>query len=271
MGGAEDPGPPGGVTRRPVAAGSFYPAGPDELARTVDALLAGAPPRRGTTEPARAVVVPHAGYGYSGPIAATGYASALGPTVARVAVLGPSHFEPIAGVAVSAAGGWETPLGEVPVDERLRRVALEAGATADERAHAADHALEVQLPFLQRAFGDGISVLPLAVGVSSPDAVADLLERLWDVAELVVVSTDLSHYLNDATARSVDRHTAQRVVEREPTAIADSAACGVFALRGVVALARRRDLPIRLLALGTSADASDDPRRVVGYGAFAIG
>lgn len=256
------------IERPPAVAGAFYPADPDELAADVDRLLAAAQPVEPGGRPL-ALVAPHAGYVYSGPVAATAYALLWERAIARVALLGPAHFVPLAGAAVTAAAGWRTPLGVVSIDRALRETAVAAGAGVDERVHEPEHAIEVQLPFLQRVLGAGFQALPIAVGVAEGAWVADLIAALLPSA-LVVVSTDLSHYLDDATAKRLDRRTADAVVAREPDRIGHDDACGSFALRGVVELARRDDLTVRLLDLRTSADTAGDPGRVVGYGAFAI-
>lgn len=255
------------MIRTPVAAGTFYPAHADRLARTVDGLLAHTEPRISFAP--RAIVVPHAGYAYSGPIAASAYI--LVPNaVRRVALFGPSHFVPLTGAAVPRATAWVTPLGAVEIDGDLATVARSKGATDDDAPHEPEHALEVQLPFLQRRIAPGFTVLPVAVGGSTPAEAADLFEPLLERVDLVVVSTDLSHYLDDATAKRRDRVTADAVLGRDPEAIGSEAACGVFALRGLVEVARRRDLEVHLLDLRTSADTAGDPGRVVGYGAFAF-
>jgi AmmeMemoRadiSam system protein B len=258
------------LRRRAAAAGTFYPADPVELGTVVDALLAGATPWDTAAAAPRAIVVPHAGYRYSGPIAASAYATIRGRQTRRVILLGPSHFVPLRGIAASEAQEWQTPLGVVVVDEELRAIAIGAGAVADDVPHADEHALEVQIPFLVRALGRAPAVLPLAVGEGRPGRVADLLETLWPSADLVVVSTDLSHYLARESAQRMDRRTAEAVVARDPDAIVGDAACGVHALRGMVELARRHGLEVRLLDLRTSADTAGDPARVVGYGAFAV-
>jgi MEMO1 family protein len=250
------------VTVRPaVVAGSFYPRAPDTLAAAVDELLGGLEP----DDRLRGVVVPHAGYVYSGPVAATVFRRL--PRPQRVVVLGPSHLVPLTGCAVSGAEAWATPLGHVSIDNALRRAALAAGACVDDEPHRGDHAVEVELPFLQRVCGETLAILPVAVGRSEPAVVADVLGAL---DAFVVVSTDLSHYLPDRAARERDRRTAQAVVALEPEAIGDMDACGAFALRGVVEHARRSGLAMELLDLRTSAETAGDPDRVVGYGAFAI-
>ena len=258
------------VIRRPAAAGTFYPADAGVLRRTIDELLEGDTARPGSTSSPKALIVPHAGYVYSGPVAACAYASMRGERVRRVLLLGPAHFVALEGAATPAAAAWATPLGDVPIDPELVAVAAEAGASVSDRPHGPEHALEVQLPFLLRTLQPGFTILPVAVGVTRTDDVASLLERLWDRADLVVVSTDLSHYLDDETAKRIDRATADAVLARDAAAIAEGSACGAFALRGLVELARRRDLTIRLLDLRTSADTAGDQRRVVGYGAFAV-
>jgi AmmeMemoRadiSam system protein B len=251
------------VIRRPVAAGRFYPAERSELAMDVDLLLDRAEKR--DLPDLRGLVAPHAGYAYSGPVAASAFV--LAPPRARVVLLGPSHFVPLDGIAVSGADEWWTPLGRVTVASDLRAAAIAAGAVANDAPHARDHALEVELPFLQLVCTDGLEILPVAVGRTTPGEVAELLVAL---DAFVVVSTDLSHYLDHETARHVDRETADALARSDPGAIRDDAACGVFALRGLVEHARRATLKVELLDLRTSADTANRPEQVVGYGAFAL-
>ena len=261
------------AVRSAAVAGSFYPAGPDRLAASIDALLAEAPPVR---LPGRlaALVVPHAGYLYSGPVAARGWSTLRGidPRPARIAIAGPAHFVPLRGAAVPAARWWRTPLGDVEIDGELRAIAEAAGARIDDRPHEPEHALEVQLPFVIRCAVPGARVLPIAVGEGRPAGVADLLERLAGpgAAELIAVSTDLSHYLDDAAARRVDGRTIAAILALDPEAIDDLDACGAHALRGLVELARRRGWTATLLDQRTSADAGGDRLRVVGYAAVAF-
>jgi MEMO1 family protein len=254
--------------RPPAAAGSFYPRGAAELAATVDRLLAEArpPPVPGGL---RALVVPHAGYVFAGAVAAAAFAT-LAPEkrAFRVALLGPSHFAPLRGIAVSGADGWLTPLGTVAVDGGLRTTALAAGAVVDDKPHARDHALEVELPFLQQRAGEELRVLPAAVGGPGHETAA-VVEALSPDA-LIVVSTDLSHFHDDATARRLDRRTADAVVALDADAIRDSDACGADALRALLVHARRAGWRCAELELRTSAEACGDTGRVVGYGAFAL-
>jgi AmmeMemoRadiSam system protein B len=167
--------------------------------------------------------------------------------------------------------GWLTPLGEVPVDAgAVRALAQQGHVVVDDRPHAPEHSLEVQLPFLQRALPPGIAVLPIAVGRSSVDRVAATLAATVEPGTIVLCSTDLSHYLDQAAARRQDDQTARAVLELAAERIGIRDACGAFALRGLVAWARGNALRPRLLGLGTSADTIGDPARVVGYAAFAF-
>lgn len=253
--------------RLPAAAGSFYPARPDELASVVDRLLAAAQASPPAGE-LRALVVPHAGYVYSGAVAAAAFA-AVPPygRALRVVLLGPSHFVPLRGAAVTGADGWQTPLGTVPVDGDLRAAAIAAGAVADDDPHRDDHALEIELPFLQRRVGRRLRVLPVAIG--GPDEAAAVIEAVSCEA-LIVVSSDLSHYHDHATACRLDRATADAVLALDHRAIGDRDACGADALRGLLMHARRVGWTSTLLDLRTSADTTGDLARVVGYGAFAL-
>jgi hypothetical protein len=261
-----------GRTRKPAVAGTFYPRDSEQLARTVGSLLAAAdaadaPARAGAL---RALVVPHAGYRYSGPFAASAYALLRGRGVDRVVLIGPAHFVPLAGCVVPQADVWLTPLGPLPVDEKGRRIALDvAGVYADDAPHLPEHALEVQLPFLQRLLAGPPPVLPVAVH-SPPELVADLLDAVvTSPSTLVVTSTDLSHYQPDELARRQDARTARAIRSLDAGAINDTDACGAHALRGLLAWARRRGWALEQVALGTSGDTAGDRSRVVGYGAFA--
>jgi len=181
------------------------------------------------------------------------------------------HRVPVRGAAVPSVDAWATPLGEVPIDAALRARAVACGAAVDDRPHAPEHALEVQLPFLQRVLGAGFTFLPVAVSELSAAAAADLIDEfLGEAGTLVLVSTDLSHYHDLATARRLDRRTADTILAREPEKLSSESACGFYPLRGLLELARREDLAVELLDLRTSGDTSGDPERVVGYGAFEV-
>jgi AmmeMemoRadiSam system protein B len=178
---------------------------------------------------------------------------------------------PVRGAAVPEADAWESPLGEVPIDRGLRSRAVARGAIVDDRPHAPEHALEVQLPFLQRVLGDGFTFLPVAVSEMPATATADLMaEFLGKEGTLVLVSTDLSHYHGLEAARRLDRATADAILALEPKNLSGEDACGYYPLRGLLELARRKTLPIRLLDLRTSGDTAGDSDSVVGYGAFEV-
>ena len=259
------------AVRPPAVAGRFYPADPAVLAADVDRYLAEG---LGEAPAPHAVVVPHAGYVYSGPVAGSAYRLVAGRagTVERVVLVGPAHFEWVSGLVVPSAAAFDTPLGRVRVDSVAREQALAAspGVAVDDEAHQPEHSLEVQLPFLQRCLGD-VPVLPLLVGHPAAATVADLLQLWWDdPATLVVVSTDLSHYEDYATARRRDTRTAEAVVGVRPEDVGDRDACGAYALRGLLTLAGRRRAEVRLLDLRSSGDTAGPRDRVVGYGAFAV-
>lgn len=249
--------------RQPAVAGAFYPADPAELASTVDKLL-DAVDVPDDDVLARAYVVPHAGYRYSGATAAHVYARLRRHAVdiGRIVLLGPAHRVRLNGVAAPTTRQWATPLGDVAID-------LDHSLPADDAPHAPEHSLEVQLPFLQRAV-PGVPVLPFVAGVSTVEEVTDAITATADGA-IVLCSTDFSHYETDAAARVQDERTAQAVEAHRADRIGVRDACGVFALRGTVEWARRNGFRVRRLALTTSADSGGDPDRVVGYPAFALG
>jgi AmmeMemoRadiSam system protein B len=260
---------------RPAAvAGLFYPDDPDALASAVDHEMQ-TTAIRPEYPPPKALIAPHAGYVYSGAIAASAYAT-LGPaasTIRRVVLLGPAHRVALEGMAVPTVGAFESPLGEVPIDTELIEVALQSRhVVADDHPHDDEHGLEVHLPFLQRVLGpSGWSLLPVVVGRAEADVVADLLLSVWGGPEtLIVVSTDLSHYHSHDTARNLDALTAGAILARRASAIRPSDACGVYPLRGLLVVAERLGLDLTLLDLRTSADTAGEPSRVVGYGAFSV-
>jgi AmmeMemoRadiSam system protein B len=257
---------------RPAAvAGQFYPADPVALAASVNALLAAAPAGGGRPT---AVIAPHAGYPYSGAVAGAAYArlAACRGEVRRVVVLGPAHYVRLSGMAVPRVDVFATPLGPVAVDLEARRTALDLPAVVvSDRPHAPKHAIETQLPFLLHALGPRITLLPVLVGATPPAAVVELLAALLTGPQTVaVLSTDLSHYLDRDRARLRDTRTAEAILARDAAAIRPDDACGHHPLRGLLRYAADRTLDVELLRLATSADTGADPRRVVGYGAFAL-
>jgi MEMO1 family protein len=263
----------GGAVRPPAVAGLFYPADPAVLAADIDAMLdAVAVPADDIL--ATAYVVPHAGYRYSGPTAAHVYARlrAHAASITRVAIIGPAHSVPMNGCAVSGATRWLTPLGETPIDPNAVALAADGHVVIDDRPHAPEHSIEVQLPFLQRALGE-VTLLPIVVGVSAADDVVVTLAAAVEVlpaGTVILCSTDLSHYLPDERARQQDRRTLGAVVDLAPERIGVRDACGVFALRGLTGWARHDRLVPRVLSYATSADTGGDPARVVGYPALAF-
>jgi AmmeMemoRadiSam system protein B len=263
------------VSVRPAAvAGAFYPAEPRRLAADVEGYLrAAAAPPAAAARP-KAVVAPHAGYVYSGPIAGSAFRAVapLAGTVRRVVLLGPSHFVPFAGCALPAWTRFATPLGELAVDETARTVlAGEPAVEVADRPHAREHSLEVELPFLQVVLGE-FALVPLAVGDAAPDEVARVLDLVWGGDEtLFVVSTDLSHYLDAESAERRDRATADAIAALDAGRIGPDDACGRHPLRGLLVAARRRGLGVTELDLRHSGDTAGDRARVVGYGAFALG
>ena len=265
------------VTVRPAAvAGLFYSAGRTALAAEVSACLDGVPPARaaGVCAP-KAIVAPHAGYVYSGPVAAHAYArlAPLAGRVTRVVLLGPTHRVALRGLAAPSAEAFETPLGRVPLDRgALARLGDLPQVVTSDAAHAHEHSLEVQLPFLQQVLGSqGWSLVPLAVGDASTDEVAEVLERLWGGDEtLVVVSSDLSHYLPYREAAATDRATVDRIVALDAAGLDHEQACGATPINGLLRVARRRGLAPRLLDLRNSGDTAGDRSRVVGYAAIAF-
>ncbi len=262
------------TVRRPAVAGTFYPADAPGLRTAIDDAFAGAEPMPDQAPVPRALIVPHAGYVYSGAIAASAYQwiARARSTIRRVVLLGPSHRVYVRGMAVPSADAFETPLGLVGVDTAARTAALTMpGVVLDDRAHDDEHALEVQLPFLQTVLDD-FTILPLTVGGASADEVADVIDTLWDGPDtLVVVSTDLSHYHRYDVAAGLDAGTASVIVAMQPDAIEDTDACGARPLRGLLVAAARHRLGAVLIDLRNSGDTAGDRKRVVGYGAFVVG
>ncbi len=256
-----------GVVRPAAVAGTFYPGTARALRAAVDEMVRAAEVPPIDIRPAM-LIVPHAGYRYSGPVAATAYrllASAT-PPPRRLVLLGPSHFSDIVGLASPNADAMQTPLG---------LVAVTAGPTPNvhpnQAAHAREHSLEVQLPFLQCLL-DAFTVLPLLTGTVDPDPAADVLDDLLGTtADFAIISSDLSHYRSYDAATEQDERTAQAIVALEPMALAWDDACGRTAVQAALLLAKRRRWSCRLLDLRNSGDTAGDRTRVVGYGAFAIG
>ena len=259
--------------REAAVDGSFYPGDPEVLRVTVDQLLADAPSPPEEAPVPRAVIVPHAGYVYSGSTAAIAYARvARGrDSIRRVVVIGPTHRVPVRGVALSGVDGFRTPLGVLPVAEAWaedRLVGVSAACVFAE-THRWEHAVEVQLPFLQRAL-DGVEIVPLLAGDATGEEVADVLDELWGGPEtLVVISSDLSHYLPYEQARRIDAGTIAQISALDGP-LDHTQACGATAVNGLLVTARRHGLRPVLLGACNSGDTAGDRSRVVGYCAFAF-
>jgi AmmeMemoRadiSam system protein B len=256
--------------RQPAVAGMFYPADPDELRAGVLDLLAAAD----ATDPGfvpRFLIVPHAGYVYSGPIAATGYRLLKEtPPVRRVVMLGPSHFVPCRGLALPGVDELHTPLGNVTVDTAGAGALQTPLVGQNPEVHRREHSLEVQLPFLQLVAPD-VPVLPMLTGTVDPIAGADVVEPLLDDETLLLVSSDLSHYHDAATARRIDAETVAAIERLEPLAIGRESACGRTGVQIALHLARRLRYRAAVLDVRNSADTAGTPDRVVGYCSVAIG
>ena len=257
--------------RPPAVAGMFYPAEPGALAGTVDRLLGSVAVPVGEPD-ASAYVVPHAGYRYSGRTAAHAYARLRAREIDRVVIAGPAHRVPVRGCAVPAATHWATPLGTVPVDvEGVEALAAAGLAAVDDVPFAPEHSLEVQLPFLQRVCAGPFAVLPVAIGLSTVEESGPALAAVAGRAGTVLLcSTDLSHYQSEAVAWAQDAGTVRAVLDLAPERIGARDACGAFALRALLTHARGAGLRPALLHQTTSAEASGDTGRVVGYASFAL-
>jgi AmmeMemoRadiSam system protein B len=261
---------PNASIREPAVAGYFYPADPAELRETVDSLLAKAIVDRPTHS--HTYIVPHAGYMYSGGVAAAAYADLQRQArqQRKVIVIGPSHRVYLRGIAISQSEVFRTPLGDIPVDtQRKRRLVKRGDVILSDAPHAYEHSLEVQLPFLQRLFTD-FELLPLVVGDASAEHIASVLNDVFDESEtLLLASSDLSHYLSYADAQRKDADTNIRIL-RFANDLSGEDACGAVALNGVLRFAKSRKAAIVELRRLNSGDTSGDRSRVVGYGAYAI-
>lgn len=259
---------------RPTAvAGMFYPGDAPTLKADVAAMLAAARAvEEADARQPKALIVPHAGYVYSGPVAARAYAR-LCPwreTIERVVMFGPTHRVAVRGLALPVARAFATPLGDVELDaEAMARARRLPWVIESMSAHALEHSLEVQLPFLQDVL-DRFDLIPFVVGQASPEEVAEVIDLLWGGAEtLIVISSDLSHYHPYREAQDIDRRTAGAIMALE-SHLDHEQACGATPVGGLMVAARRRGLAPQLLDLRNSGDTAGDRSRVVGYGAFAF-
>ena len=261
--------------RPPAVAGSFYPGDAAELANTVQSLLrdAMAQGHRGGPTLPKAIIAPHAGYVYSGPIAASVYArfTAGRNAVSRIVLLGPAHRVAVRGLAVPSHSGFATPLGVVPLDRpTIDRIKALPQVHEFDATHAAEHSLEVHLPFLQHIF-QAFTLVPIVVGDAEPQVVAEALRVLWGGAEtLIVVSSDLSHYHDYDTARSMDSSTSNAIANLHPEGISDQGACGRMPIRGLLQLAKEFGLRATPIDVRNSGDTAGPRDAVVGYGSYVF-
>lgn len=257
-------------TRHPAVAGTFYPAGAAKLRQMVSAMLNNV---KGETTPIKALIAPHAGYIYSGPVAASVYARLAAQTesIARVVLLGPSHRVGFMGIAAPSVSSFETPLGCIEIDQEAIASLLDlTWVQRSDYPHAQEHSLEVQLPFLQTVL-EHFRLVPMVVGNASPKQVATVIDRLWGGPEtLIVISSDLSHYLDYDSARSIDGRTTQAIEELRDEDIDFDQACGCLPVQGLLRIAKKRGLHCRTVDLRNSGDTAGPRDHVVGYGAYVF-
>jgi AmmeMemoRadiSam system protein B len=255
--------------RNPSVAGSFYPADPTILATTIQGLLAKAPHFDLATP--KALIAPHAGYIYSGPIAATIYKTLLPhkDLIRRVVLLGPAHRVAFDGIAVTAVASFVTPLGTIPVDtQAINSILALPNVKIFEQAYNMEHCLEVQLPFLQSVLTN-FAIVPCIVGNTDPINVANIIKQLWGGADtLIVISSDLSHYYDYATAQQLDALTSKAIEQLAPDNIKNNQACGRLPVKGLLLAAKQLNLQPTVLDVRNSGDTAGDRNRVVGYGAY---
>lgn len=258
-----------GTIREPAVAGMFYPGDARELHAMVQQMLQ----QVGDVEapPPKALIAPHAGYIYSGPIAASAYARLrrVRETIERVVLLGPSHRVGFPGLATSSADTFRTPLGDIPIDtETVARLAALPQVRTLDQAHQLEHSLEVHLPFLQESL-EHFTLVPLVVGDATAEEVAEVLEQVWGGDEtLIVISSDLSHYHDYATAERMDRKTSDAIEHLKPETLKFEDACGRIPITGLLRLAQRKHLTVETVDLRNSGDTAGPRDQVVGYGAY---
>jgi len=258
------------TVRNPAVAGMFYPADRDDLSQVISYMLTNAKPKDIIP---RALIAPHAGYQYSGEIAATAYKQ-LEPikhNIQRVVLLGPSHCVAFAGCAASQADYFRTPLGDIKLDQQaIQTLVADSKVQILEAAHAQEHSLEVQLPFLQTVL-DEFSLVPIVVGDAKTDNVVEILEFFWsDPKTFFVISSDLSHYHDYVTAQNMDKQTSDAIVKLQPENISYDQACGRKPVIGLLHLAKKHHMTGMSLDIRNSGDTAGPKDQVVGYGAYGF-
>jgi AmmeMemoRadiSam system protein B len=251
-------------------AGVFYPVNSKQLHQMLNQYLEDA---KIDAKVPKAIIAPHAGYIYSGPIAASAYArlKKARDLISRVVIIGPSHRVAFRGLAVSKADSFSTPFGKIPVDpDAVKMIAKLPFVGYLEHAHTYEHSLEVHLPFLQEALKD-FKIVPILAGDASAEQVGQVIDALWGGDEtLIVISSDLSHYHDYATARQLDQLTSRQIENKQYELLAYESACGKVPVCGLLKVAREKSLPVTTVDLRNSGDTAGDKSRVVGYGAYVI-
>lgn len=256
--------------RQPAVAGTFYPASAQKLHHMLVQYLNDA---KSDAKVPKAIIVPHAGYIYSGPVAATAYArlKKAHNRITRVVIIGPSHRVAFRGLAISRTESFVTPLGAIPVDhEALQTIVHLPFVEYIEQAHTYEHSLEVHLPFLQEML-DNFKIVPIVAGDASAEQVSQVIDALWGGDEtLIVISSDLSHYHDYLTAQQLDRSTSKVIEQLQYEQLDFESACGRVPVSGLLKLAREKSLSVKTIDLRNSGDTAGDKNRVVGYGAYVI-
>ena len=258
--------------RPPAVAGMFYPGPASELEQSVELYLQQAPVEPLPKRP-KAMIVPHAGYIYSAPVAASAYKllQPFADEISQVILLGPSHRVPFTGIASSSAEAFDTPLGAIPLNRNsIDRINQLPFVVPYDEAHQQEHSLEVQLPFLQKVLSD-FTLVPLVIGQASDEQVGQLIEYLWDEpGTLFLISSDLSHYLDYDTARQYDFATMKAIEQLEPQKIQYEQACGRTGIAGLLLAAKNHHLKVKTLDIRNSGDTAGSKDQVVGYGSWVF-
>lgn len=261
-------------SREAAVAGMFYPSDADELRSQIIDLLNSVPDEYSVRP--KAIIAPHAGYQYSGIVAASAYAPLkyYANDIHRVILLGPSHRVPLRGVAYCSADYYNTPLGRCAIDKEAQDILIQNTTNSitnlhlSDQAHKEEHSLEVHVPFLQVLLHD-FKIIPLVVGDTEPQNLLPLFETFWhDSSTLFVISSDLSHFHDYATAQEMDQHSAEIITAMSPYSLTYDDACGRNPVNGLLYAARQHDLTAKQISLKNSGDTAGDKSRVVGYGAF---
>ena len=258
------------MNRQPAVSGTFYPADPSQLHQMLSKFLSASESMRSVP---KAIIAPHAGYIYSGSIAASAYSrlKKAHDRITRVVLIGPSHHVAFSGLALSQCTAFMTPLGSVIVDqEALETIASFPFVNYIEQAHVYEHSLEVQLPFLQVMLDD-FKIVPIVAGNASPQQLCQVIETLWGGDEtLIIISSDLSHYHDYETACKIDKSTSELIEHMDYEKLESELACGKVPISGLLKFAKEKSLTIKTIALCNSGDTAGDKNRVVGYGAYVI-